>query len=187
MPDGGIVFSTTRCNQYLRCGDSGWRMFILARCDADGKNIYFISGNNETDYTPVVLDDGRLLYSRWEYLDREVLRIQSMWTVNPDGTGVNVFWGNQSKWPDLLWNARPIPGSNKMLVQACGHHDVYAGPLAVIDAKEGMNYPDGVYNLTPHLKWAECGAGPEDRGYNADFQARLHIWPIRLRSQLAKI
>jgi len=169
--DGSIVFSTSRCNQFLRCGDSKFRMFILARCDKDGKNLYFISANNEADFTPTALPDGRILYTRWEYVDREVNRLQSLWTVNPDGTGATAYWGNQSFWPDMQLNARPIPGTLRVLLHAPGHHAIYDGPLAVIDPTEGMNYPDGVYNLTPHIPWAEVGHGPKDRAYNADFTA----------------
>ncbi len=170
-PDGTLVFSTSRCNQFLRCGDSKFRMFILARCDRDGKNIYFISANNEADFTPALLPDGRILFTRWEYVDREVNRIQSLWTVNPDGTGASAYWGNQSFWPDMQLNARPIPGTLRLLLHAPGHHNIYDGPLAVVDQTEGMNYPDGLYNLTPHLPWSEVGRGPMDKPYNAEFAA----------------
>lgn len=172
-PDGTIIFATSRCNQFLRCGDSKFRMFTLARCDADGKNIYFISANNEADFTPALLPDGRILYTRWEYVDREVNRIQSLWTVNPDGTAASAYWGNQSRWPDMQLNARLIPGSSRVLLHAPGHHAIYDGPLTVIDASEGMNYPDGVYNLTPHIPWAEVGEGPKDQPYNPDFVAPI--------------
>jgi hypothetical protein len=171
LPDGNIVFSTSRCNQFLRCGDSKFRMFILARCDREGKNIYFISANNEADFTPALLPDGRLLYTRWEYVDREVNRLQSLWTVNPDGTGASAYWGNQSYWPDMQLNAHPIPGTQRVLLHTPGHHAIYDGPLAVIDQAEGMNYPDGIYNLTPHIPWAEVGKGPADKPYRSDFQA----------------
>ncbi len=168
-PDGGILFTTSRCNQYLRCGGSKFRMFVLARCDANGRNIYFLSANNEADYVPTFMPDGRVLYTRWEYVDREVFNIQSLWTSNPDGTALNVFWGNQSRWPDMVMNARPIPGSAKVLFSAVGHHDVYAGTLGVINQTEGLNYPDGVYNLTPNVPWAEVGKGPADKVYNPGF------------------
>ncbi|MBE0655907.1 MAG: hypothetical protein IH594_19050, partial [Bacteroidales bacterium] len=170
-PDGGIIFSTSRCNQYLRCGGSAFRMFILARSDINGENIYFISANNESDFTPAFLPDGRILYTRWEYIDKSVLRIQSLWTVNPDGTNMNIYYGNQSKWPDMLLNAHHIPNTNKVIFNAVGHHDIFAGPLGVLKQDEGMNYPDGVYNLTPHIPWAEVGKGPADRIYNPDFTA----------------
>ena len=170
-PDGNIVFSTSRCNQFLRCGDSKFRMFILARCNMQGKDIYFISANNEADFTPTLLPDGRILYTRWEYVDKEVNRLQSLWTVNPDGTAANTYWGNQSRWPDMLMNAHPIPETQKVLFQAPGHHNCYDGPIGVVDQSQGMNYPDGVYTLTPHIPWAEVGKGPQDKTYNAECQA----------------
>ena len=117
------------------------------------------------------MPDGRLIYTRWEYVDKDVLRVQSLWTVNPDGTGASAFWGNQSKWPDMLLNPRAIPGSTNVVFNACGHHDAYAGPLGIIVPAEGLNYPDGLYNLTPHVPWAEVGAGPADKPYNAEFHA----------------
>ena len=170
-PDGGIVFSTSRCNQYLRCGDSKFRMFVLARCGADGRDVYFISANNEADYTPVLMPDGRLLFTRWEYVDREVNRVQSLWTMNPDGTGLSAYWGNQSYWPDMQVNARPRPGTLQVVCDTPGHHHMYDGALAVVDAAKGMNYPDGVYSLTPSVPWAEVGRGPQDVPYQAMFTA----------------
>ncbi|MCL1919580.1 MAG: hypothetical protein FWG50_00655 [Kiritimatiellaeota bacterium] len=170
-PDGHIVFSTSRCNQYLRCGDSKFRMFVLARCDMDGRNIYFISANNETDYTPVLMPDGRLLFTRWEYIDREVNRVQSLWTMNPDGTAISAYWGNQSYWPDMQVNARPRPGTLQVLCDTPGHHQMYDGALALIDASKGMNYPDGIENLTPSVPWAEVGHGPKDVPHQAMFTA----------------
>ncbi len=43
---------------------------MLHRCDADGSNIRALSSNNEHDNTPWPLPDGRILYTRWEYVDR---------------------------------------------------------------------------------------------------------------------
>ena len=61
---------------------------VLARCDPDGSNIYLISANNEPDYLPSVMNDGRIVYTRWEYTDKPLWRAQKLWTINPDGTQV---------------------------------------------------------------------------------------------------
>ncbi|MHC4755041.1 MAG: TolB family protein, partial [Planctomycetota bacterium] len=108
LPDGHIMFSTTRCNTYIRCGPY-IHSYVLARCDSDGKNVYLISLNNECDWLPTLLDDGRVIYSRWEYTDKSLWRVQSLWTTSQDGTGVSAFWGNQSIWPDHVAEARSIP------------------------------------------------------------------------------
>ncbi len=169
LPDGNIVFCTSRSNHFLRCGGSEFRLQVLARCDADGKNIYFISSNVESDAMPYVLDDGRILYCRWEYVDKNIFRIQSLWTINPDGTNSQVFWGNQSHWPDVPICAMQIPNTSKYLFASASHHNLYRAGLGIIDPSEGLNYPDGIYNLTPQVGWAEAGPGPEDAQYNPAF------------------
>lgn len=169
LPDGGIVFCTSRSNHFLRCGGSDFRLQVLARCDADGKNIYFISTNNESDAMPYVLDDGRILYCRWEYVDKNIFRLQSLWTINPDGTNSQVFWGNQSHWPDVPICAMQIPDTGKYLFASASHHNLFRAGLGVIEPAKGLNYPDGIYNLTPQIGWAEAGEGPEDKVYNPDF------------------
>ena len=168
MPGGHITFVTSRCNTYPRCA-SPWASSVLARCDADGRHIYFISAGNEPDFTPAVMDDGRLLYTRWEYTDKAVMRIQSLWTVNPDGTGTMVFWGNQSRWPDMLVEARPIPGSHRVMFAGLGHHDVYRGSIGIVDQRQGFNYPTGLTKVTPDVPWAEVGDGPAERPENPDY------------------
>ena len=172
LPDGNIVFSTSRSNHYIRCAGSGFRGTVLARCDADGKNIYFISSNNEADFMPSILDDGRIIYCRWEYVDKNIFRLQSIWTVNPDGTNPQVYWGGQSHWPDLKIGAVQIPGTEKCIFTPAGHHNVFNGGLAIIDIREGMNFPKGIYNLTPHLHWTEAtiySPNAPDLPYNKDF------------------
>ena len=109
LPDGHILFTTTRGNSYVRCGPFIYS-YILARCDADGGNVYLISYNGEPDFVPALLNDGRVIYSRWEYSDKPLWRLQKLWTTNQDGTGTAHFWGNQSVWPDHLSEPRPIPG-----------------------------------------------------------------------------
>ena len=168
MPAGHITFVTARCNTYPRCA-SPWYSSVLARCDADGRNIYFISAGSEPDYTPAVMGDGRILYTRWEYTDKAVMRVQSLWTVNPDGTQTTVFWGNQSHWPDMLVEARPIPDSGRVMFAGLGHHDVYRGSIGIIDQRAGFNYPDGLTKVTPDVPWAEVGDGPAERSERGDY------------------
>ncbi len=159
LPDGHIMFSTTRGHTYVRCGPD-FPAYILARCDADGKNIYIISQNSEPDYLPSLLNDGRVVFSRWEYTDKEQKRVQSLWTVNPDGTNVTAFWGNQSVWPDHLAEPRPIPGSRRVMFVGVGHHQWFNGSIGIVDPSKGLNYPKGLTKVTGDLKWAEVGDGP---------------------------
>ncbi len=162
MPDGKhIVFSTTRGHTYVRCMPPT-NAFVLARCERDGKNMYFISRNNEPDYLPSVMNDGRIVYTRWEYTDKPLWRAQSLWTVNPDGTQVNTFWGNQSVWPDLMKDARSIPDSRRVMFTGSAHHDWFSGSVGIIDPDKGHNFPDGLTKVTADMVWPESGNGPVD-------------------------
>ncbi|MGQ9574208.1 MAG: LamG-like jellyroll fold domain-containing protein [Thermoguttaceae bacterium] len=162
LPDGQhILFSTTRAHTYVRCMPPT-NAYVLARCDRDGKNIYLISANNEPDYLPSVMNDGRVIYTRWEYTDKPLWRAQKLWTINPDGTQVLAYWGNQSVWPDLVKDARSIPGSRRVIVTGSAHHDWFSGSLAIIDPDRGFNFPAGITKITAEVPWPEVGNGPVD-------------------------
>lgn len=161
LPDGHIMFTTTRCNTYVRCMPYTFS-YVLARCDADGSNIYIVSQNSEPDWLPTLLNDGRVVYSRWEYTDKALWRIQSLWTTNPDGTGTAAFWGNQSVWPDHLAEPRPIPGSRRVMFTGLAHHDWFAGSVGILDQDQGLNFPHGLTKVTAEVPWPECGPPPLD-------------------------
>ncbi len=168
LPDGHIIFVTTRCNTYVRCMPYTYS-YILARCDADGKNVYLISRNNEPDWCPALLNDGRVAYSRWEYHDKALWRIQSLWAMNPDGTNVVTFWGNQSVWPDHLAEPRPIPGSRRVMFTGLAHHDWFSGSIGILDQDKGFNFPHGLTKVTCDVPWPECGTPPLDPHEAADY------------------
>ena len=161
LPDGHIIFSTTRSNTYLRCGPYMYT-YVLARCDADGGNIYIISRGNESEWLPTLLEDGRVIYSRWEYTDKALWRVQSLWTTNPDGTNTSVFWGNQSIWPDHVAEPRPIPGDGRVMFTGTAHHNWFSGSIGIINQKHGFNFPKGLTKVTAEVPWPECGKPPRD-------------------------
>ena len=161
LPDGHILFSTTRGHTYVRCMPPT-SAFVLARCDRDGKNVYLISHNNEPDYLPSVMHDGRVIYTRWEYTDKPLWRAQGLWSVNPDGTQASTFWGNQTVWPDLLKDARSIPGSRRVMFTGSAHHNWFSGSIGILDPDKGYNFPDGLTKVTADVPWPESGDGPVD-------------------------
>ncbi|MFC1601346.1 hypothetical protein ACFL34_03265 [Candidatus Sumerlaeota bacterium] len=161
LPDGHIVFSSARCNTYVRCFPCS-PAYVLCRADADGKNIYILSQGNEPEWLPSLLHDGRIVYSRWEYTDKALWRVQSLWTMNPDGTGAAAFWGNQSVWPDHTAEPRAIPGSRRVMFTGLGHHDWFAGCIGIVDPARGINFPNGLTKVTSDLVWPEVGNGPVD-------------------------
>ena len=112
LPNGDIVFVSTRCKRWVNC----WltQVAIMYRCDANGQNIRPISSNNEQDNTPWPLADGRLLYTRWEYVDRSQVHYHHLWAANPDGTAQMTWYGNFHPGTVMI-DAKPIPGSDKVV------------------------------------------------------------------------
>ena len=179
LPDGHIMFSTSRGNSYVRCLPQS-ASTVLARCDADGREIRIVSRNSEPDYTPSLLPDGRVLYTRWEYTERPLWRLQKLWTINPDGTGLSVYWGNASAHPDVLWEARGIPGTTKVMFVGVGHHNVMTGCIGILDVTRGLEYPNGITKVTADLRWPESG---DSRGPNPVTSPKYHaagrFWSYR--------
>jgi hypothetical protein len=184
--DQHIVFSTTRGNTYVRCMPPT-SAFVLARCDQDGRNLFFISANNEPDYLPSLMDDGRVVYTRWEYTDKPLWRAQKLWTVHPDGTQVSTMWGNQSVWPDLLKDARNIPGTRRVMFTGSAHHDWFSGSVGIITPDAGLNFPQGLAKITADVPWPECGNGPvdpvESPRYHRSGEYRAYYSPYPLSEQ----
>ena len=136
LPNGNIMFCSTRCNCWVACGH--YKVYTLYQCNAQGKSIRKISSNALTENTPWMLPDGRILYTRWEYVDRHQMRYQHLWTVNPDGSGSMVYYGNQ--FPGNVYiDAKPIPGSHKVVYSdSPGHGRAdHAGVLTVVDPRGG--------------------------------------------------
>lgn len=181
-----ILFSTTRGHTYVRCMPPT-NAYVLARCDRDGKNVYLVSYNNEPDYLPSVMNDGRVVYTRWEYTDKPLWRAQKLWTMNPDGTQVATYWGNQSVWPDLMKDARAIPGSRRVMFTGSAHHNWFSGSVGIIDPDRGYNFPDGLTKITGDVPWPETGNGPvdpiESPRYHASGQYAAYYSPYPLGEQ----
>jgi hypothetical protein len=136
LPDGGIVFVSGRCKRWVNC----WltQVAVLHRCDADGSNLRALSSNNEHDNTPWPLPDGRVLYTRWEYVDRSQVHFHHLWAMNPDGTAQMTWYGNLHPGITMI-DAKPIPSSDKIVASfSPGHgqreHD---GVVTVVDPKGG--------------------------------------------------
>ena len=136
LPDGRIVFVSTRCKRWVNC----WltQVAVLHRCDADGRNVRPISSNNEQDNTPWPLPDGRLLYTRWEYVDRSQVDYHHLWAANPDGTSQMIWYGNLHPGIVMI-DAKPIPGSDKVVANFSPGHGQreHAGAITIVDPKAG--------------------------------------------------
>lgn len=148
LPDDSIVFVSSRCKRWVNC----WltQVATLHRCDVDGGNMVRISDNIEHDNTPWPLPDGRILYQRWEYIDRSQISYHHLWTTNPDGTNQINYYGNE-KPGIVMIDAKPIPGNRGEVVAifSPGHGKAeHAGRVAVVTPQRGPDDPAGARVLT---------------------------------------
>ena len=173
LPDGGIAFLSTRAPQFAYCWHAP--VGVLHRMEADGSRVLRLSANYLNDFTPSVLEDGRLIFTRWEYVDRPAIPIQSLWTINPDGTGLAGCFGNRVLSPGTFMEARQIPGSNKILCTMTGHNGPTRGAIGVIDRSRGVNAQEAIANLTP-----DTPVPPVDRGNGNTDGSKLYSGPLPL-------
>jgi len=165
LPDGGIAFLSDRKPAFAYC----WKTTtpILWRCDADGSEEVRLSANYLNDFTPAVFSDGRIIYSRWEYVDRPAIPIQSLWAINPDGTRLAGVFGNRVLSPATFMDAREIPGSDgKILCVLTSHNGPCRGAIGIVDPELGANAQEAIRNLTPEINIGQVdkGSGNHIRG-----------------------
>ncbi len=164
LPDGGIAFMSDRKPAYAYC----WVTTspVLYRMERDGSKQQRLSANYLMDFTPSVLNSGRIIYTRWEYVDRPACPIQSLWTINPDGTGLAGFYGNRVLSPGTFMDAQPIPNTNCVLATATNHNGPCRGGIVAIDPTRARNAREAVRNLTPEIDiYAHrVGGGPYGNG-----------------------
>ncbi|MDO5308161.1 MAG: hypothetical protein Q4G03_01490 [Planctomycetia bacterium] len=147
LPNGDILFISTRCGQNTDC----WWTEVsnLYTCDAQGRFLRRVSVDQVTVNYPKVMSDGRVTYTRWDYNDRGHIYVQPLFQMNPDGTGQTEFYGNNSYFPTSILHARGIPGSDKVVALASGHHTYQQGKLILIDRSKGTQGNSGVTLIAP--------------------------------------
>jgi len=193
LSDGSIAFLSTRKgtalqstatisestrsadlpDSYVRCGGDNWRpvpVFTLHAMNADGSRLRPLSAFENFEWSPSVADDGRLLYTRWDYIDRFNGHFFSLWSANQDGTNPQLVYGNYTVKPQVVTEARSIPGSTKLVFTAAAHHSITGGSICLLDRDRGLEDEAPLTRLTPEVCF------PETEGWPEHYFA--HPWPL---------
>ena len=178
LPSGDILFLSTRKGQslqcaqantaatlvadlpdsYVRCGGNDYRpvpVFTMHVMNRQGANLRPVSAFENFEWTPAVAHDGRVLYTRWDYIDRFNGHFFSLWSTNPDGTNAQLMYGNYTSKPQVKCEARPIPGSEKLVFTASAHHSILGGSLVLFDRTRGTEGDSPLVRLTPEVPYPE--------------------------------
>lgn len=145
-PDGSYIFCSTGTFLGLPCTDGGSRMCGLFRYDPGTGKTRQLTFDQDSNWGPVVMENGQILYQRWEYADIPHSNSRIMFTMNPDGTNQRAYYGSNSYFPTSYFDARPIPGRpSAMAGIVTGHHSIpRSGRLILIDTNQGRQEADGV-------------------------------------------
>jgi hypothetical protein len=168
LPDGGLAFMSTRRGSKLRCGGgSPEAVFTLHRMDAEGAEPRTLSFHETHEWHPSLLNDGRIVYTRWDYVDRNAAKFHGLWTCNIDGSNPAVLFGNYTVNPWACYQARAVPNSPKIIFVAGGHHANVGGALVLLDPNRqgydpitGEDQPQAFEKLTPEVCFAETEGWP---------------------------
>jgi hypothetical protein len=152
---GRIMFVSTRRGGFHRCGRGPCAVYTLALMGSDGSNPHPVSYHETHEWDPAVLGDGRVIYTRWDYVDRHAVHYQQLWTVRPDGSDPKIFYGNNTFSPVGVWEARPVPGSGLVMATAGAHHAMTAGSIILLDVTRGRDGLAPITRLTPDALFPE--------------------------------
>ncbi len=170
LPDGRIIFSSTRSEHTVLCGGSASLVAPgLHRMNADGTHVEQLTRSPVSEFCPVVLDDGRVMYHRWEYIDKGARVAKTIWTMNPDGSRPQEVYGVADDSTTVYMYPQVVPGGDRRLVCVGTCHFPQGGCLGsimLIDFRRAVRVrgpdPDepgyvqgdprySVTNVTPHV------------------------------------
>jgi hypothetical protein len=175
LPDGRIAFASSRMETYSMCQD--YLACCMHVCNSDGSNIRRIDFTTLCSNAPSVTKDGRLLFSRWEYQDKNIFSWQGIWTLNPNGRNLKLFHGNTFIIPNSTYGPKEIPGTNKVIVTLAAHHHPPVGDIGIIDRSKGLESLESFkkitdatpYTITKGDGWKKAGElrqwSPGDKFY----------------------
>ena len=140
LPDGHIMFVSTACEQAVPCTGQ-WYVGNMHLIGPDGKGERRLTFDQDHNWNPCMLDNGRVIYTRWEYTDTPHYFDRLLFHMNPDGTEQMEFYGSNSYWPNAMYWPRPIPGRPTQIVCiVSGHHGVARqGEMVILDPARGLS------------------------------------------------
>jgi formylglycine-generating enzyme required for sulfatase activity len=179
LPDGRILYSSTAPMHGVPCVDGSSHVANLYLMDEKADTIRQLCFDQEHNWCVTPLNNGRVMYLRWEYTDTPHSQTRLLFSMNPDGTGQMEYYGSNSYWPNGIFYARPVPGHPTMVAGiVTGHHGLRRmGELALFDPAKGRHEADGAVQRIPgHQDTVEPII--RDQLANGSWPMFLHPYPL---------
>jgi len=178
LPDSNICFISSRCRYGILCdAPDNFSTTVLYRMDAEGNTIEKLSNSSVSESNPSVMNDGRILYTRWEYVDKGAVSVKCLWAMRPDGTNPVEIFGNTLALPPTLLMGRQIPGHSNLFSclgtpHCCPQNGV--GTVLKININKDLRTQEPMEYVTPNTdiraemgvfqfskgEWKQTDAGP---------------------------
>lgn len=168
LPDGHLVFMSSRRGGFCRC-DNPFEPIpthTLHRLDPSTGQIETLSWHETNEWHPSVLNDGRIIYCRWDYVDRSAANYHGLWISNPNGSNPVSLFGNYTRNVSACYQPRAIPNSNRIVFIAGAHHANVGGSLVLLDPARvsldpttGQDRLESLERLTPEVCFPETSEG----------------------------
>lgn len=188
LPSGRLAFISERRGGFLRCGARPNPTFTLHGMMPDGSDIIPLSSHETHEWHPSVTHDGMIVYTRWDYVDRDSDIAHHPWVCYPDGRDPRVLHGNYPEarenrpWMELA--IRAVPGSSRLVAVAAPHHGENYGSIVLVDPRiEDDGAGRQLKRITPEVHFPESEIapgvpGPAHQSGNRRGQVCGQPWPL---------
>ena len=179
LPDDRILFGSSACFQSVPCERRYDEVANFCVMNSDGTGVRRLCFDQDHNFYPAMLGDGRVLYTRWEYTDIAHAFSARLFTMNPDGTEQRAYYGSSSYWPNRIFYAKPIPNHpTKFVGIISGHHGTArSGELLLFDVARGRRLAEGVVQRIPG-RGKKVEAILEDELVDESWPKFLHPYPL---------
>ena len=163
LPNGRMAFISERRGGYLRCGRD-CPNYTLFDMNQDGSKMRALSMHETNEWAPSVSNNGLILWTRWDYIDRFGCIAHGPWTTTPDGRNPRAICGNYAPRhlrPDAVLDIRAIPDSNKYIATAGPHHGQSFGSIIEIDPNAPDDPISPYTRMTPDVGFPESQNGAQ--------------------------
>jgi hypothetical protein len=153
LPDGGFCFVSTRSQYGILCDNNDFlTSTTMFRMDADGSNLRQLTSSAVSEQTPIAAEDGQILYSRWEYVDKGAVSVKCIWSMYPDGSGSREVYGADIALPPSMTQPREIPGepSGYVILGAPHYPQMGVGTVIRLDMTRNIRTREPMTYMTPY-------------------------------------
>ena len=152
LPDGRVVVNANIGYHGVPCVSGSDPVGNMMLYDPGNKNLRRLTFDQDANWNPVIMHNGRVMYTRWEYTDLTHYYSRIVMHMNPDGTENKALFGSGSMFPNSTFDIQPLPGHPSAFVGIIsGHHGVArSGRLLLFDPMKARKGVEGVMQEIPH-------------------------------------